>query len=307
MPTPAPTLKLLSSGQKLPEMPRPIKLSQAACLAQVTDDQLSCFAALIYGRTGIRIAPQKKMLLSNRLRRRLRQTQIASFGAYYEHLAQLKPSDPEWDALVQEITTHESFLFRDEAQWSWFRKVYLAGCCSSGTPPGGTQHALRIWSAACSGGDEPYTIACSIAASLVSWKQWKIRVLGTDIGVGAIEECRRAAFSERSMRLVPEEFKGRYFSRSPDAPQWSAKPVLRELVACRAHNLLNRLHEPPFDVVFLKNVLIYFDAAAKKRVMEHIRTAVRPGGMLVTGAAEGASDYLRDFTCLQSWLHQRPE
>ena len=141
----------------------------------------------------------------------------------------------------------------------------------------------------------------------MNWKQWKVRVLGTDIGVGAIEECRRATFSERSMRLVPEDFKGRYFSRSPNAPLWTAKPILKDLVAFRQHNLLDRLNEPPFDVVFLKNVLIYFDAASKNRVIDHIRAAIRPGGMLVTGAAEGVSEYLRDFKCVQSWLHQRPE
>jgi chemotaxis protein methyltransferase CheR len=246
------------------------------------------------------------MLLSNRLRRRLRETQIASFGDYYKHIVQLKPSDPEWDALVQEITTHETFLFRDESQWTWFRKSYLASC-ASGKPPGGAKETLRIWSAACSTGDEAFTIACSIAASLPNWKQWKIRVLGTDIGLGALRQCEQATFSERSMRLVPEEFKSRYFTSLPGTPLWKAKPMLAEMTTFRQHNLLNRMCEPQFDVVFLKNVLIYFDAVSKKRVMEHVRAAVRPGGLLVTGAAEGVSEYLREFKCLQSWLHQRSE
>ena len=109
------------------------------------------------------------------------------------------------------------------------------------------------------------------------------------------------------MRLVPDDLKIRYFTRLADGPLWKAKPAITELISFRQHNLLNRLCEPPFDVVFLKNVLIYFDAASKKRVMEHVRTAIRPGGFLVTGAAEGVSEYVRDFNCLQSWLHQRPE
>jgi chemotaxis protein methyltransferase CheR len=295
----------LLTGQKTPNMPQPVKLD-GSDLEHVTDAQLACFAELIYGRTGIRVSPQKKVLLSNRLRRRLRETKIASFGEYYRHIVQLKPNDPEWDALVQEITTHETFLFRDESQWTWFRKNYLASC-DSGTPPGGMKETLRIWSAACSTGDEPYTIACSIAASLAHWRKWKIRVLGTDIGAGSIEQCRKATFSERSMRLVPEDVKRLYFTRLPGPPRWTVKPVLQEVVSFRQHNLLQRLNEPPFDIVFLKNVLIYFDADSKKRVMEHIRSAVRPGGLLVTGAAEGVSEYLREFKCLQSWLHQRPK
>jgi chemotaxis protein methyltransferase CheR len=295
----------LPTGQKPPVMPQPVRLAAPSDLDQVTDTQLACFADLIYGRTGIRVSPQKKALLSNRLRRRLRETRIASFGEYYQHLLQLRPNDPEWDALIQEITTHETYFFRDESQWTWFRKTYLASC-AGGTPPNGTKETLRIWSAACSTGDEPYTIACSLAASLANWRRWKIRVLGTDIGAGSIEECRRATFSERSMRLVPADFKKLYFSRLPGAPQWVAKPMLTELVRFRQHNLLTRLDEPPFDIVFLKNVLIYFDAASKKRVMENVRAAVRPGGYLVTGAAEGVAEHLREFKCLQSWLHQRP-
>jgi chemotaxis protein methyltransferase CheR len=296
----------LNIGPKLPEMPLPIALSGCDDLEEVTDAQLARFADLIYSRTGIRVSPQKKTLLSNRLRRRLRETQIASFGDYYRHVVQLKPDDKEWDALIQEITTHETFLFRDESQWNWFRKSYLAAC-AAGKPPGGVEGTLRVWSAACSTGDEPYTIACSIAGSLANVKQWRIRVLGTDIGLGALERCRQATFSERSMRLVPEEFKSRYFTKLPAAPLWKAKPALTDLVSFRQHNLLNRLAEPPFDVVFLKNVLIYFDAASKTRVMEHVRAAVRPGGMLITGAAEGVAEHLRGFNCLQPWLHQRPE
>jgi len=296
---------LLSTEKKRPNLPRPVKLAGGSDLEQVTDGQLSNFSDLIYGRTGIRISPQKKMLLSNRLRRRLRATRITSFGEYYKYIVQLRPNDPEWDALVQDITTHETFLFRDQSQWNWFRQNYLASCVS-GTPPGGVKENLRIWSAACSSGDEPYTIACSIAASLANWRRWKIRVLGTDIGAGSIETCRRATFSDRAMRLVPEDLKKLYFTRLPGEALWTARPVLTELISFRQHNLLNRLNESPFDIVFLKNVLIYFDAASKKRVMENVRAAVRPGGMLVTGAAEGVSEYLRDFKSLQSWLHQRP-
>ena len=98
---------------------------------QVSDAQLSRYAELIYARTGIRVSPQKKLLLSNRLRRRLRSTGIKTFEEYYEHLKKLPPRDPEWDAFVQEITTHETYLFRDETQWEWFRNEYLPGLAAS--------------------------------------------------------------------------------------------------------------------------------------------------------------------------------
>jgi chemotaxis protein methyltransferase CheR len=275
-------------------------------LDQVTDSQLEQFAELIYARTGVRVSKQKKMLLSNRLRRRLRETGIASFGDYYDHLQRLRPNDPEWDALIQEVTTHETFLFRDEVQWNWFRTVFLPGW-SSGALSNGNRGPLRIWSAACSTGDEAFTIASCVAGGLPTVRSGQVRIVGTDIGIGAVTQAQQGVFGERSMRLAPEDFKRRFFTKLDDGLSWKAKPILMDMVAFRQHNLLAPLREPQFDLVFLKNVLIYFDAASKKRVMENIRAAVRPGGMLVTGAAEGVSDMLRDFRCLQPWLHGKPQ
>ncbi len=136
--------------------------------------------------------------------------------------------------------------------------------------------------------------------------KWKIRILGTDIGKGAVEQASTAVFGERAMRLVPDAYRRCYFSKAKDADIWQAKPILTEMVAFRQHNLLDPLREPPFDLVFLKNVLIYFDPASKKQVIANVRAMVRPGGMLVAGTAEGVVDLLRDFQRIESWLLRKP-
>lgn len=272
-------------------------------LEQVSDAQLARYGELIYQKTGIRISPQKKMLLSNRLRRRLRDTGIADFEAYYQHLKRLPSQHPEWNAFLQEITTHETYLFRDEVQWRWFRREYLPEIAAE-AQAGRRQRSLRIWSAACSTGDEVYTIACCIAGGLPNYQQWHITILGTDIGVGAIEQARMGVFGERAMRLVPEEDRRRFFIKAKDAAIWQAGSVLRAMTSFRQHNLLEPLRLPPFDVVFLKNVLIYFDAASKKRVLENVRAEVKPGGILITGAAEGVSEFLRDWDRVNPWLYR---
>jgi chemotaxis protein methyltransferase CheR len=273
-------------------------------LEQVSDVQLSRYADLVYSRTGIRVSPQKKALLSNRLRRRLRSTGILSFEEYYRHLKKLSPKDPEWDAFLQEITTHETYLFRDKAQWDWFREVYLPACGAARAP--GKPRTLRIWSAACSTGDEAYTAACCIASSLPECTTWRVRIVGTDIGKGAVEQANTAVFGERAMRQVPDALKRCYFSKAKDAELWQPKPILRDMVSFRQHNLLDPLHEMPFDLVFLKNVLIYFDPASKRQVLENVRSAIRPGGMLIAGTAEGVVDLLRDFQRIESWLLRKP-
>jgi chemotaxis protein methyltransferase CheR len=274
-------------------------------LEQVTDAQLARYGELIYQKTGIRISPQKKMLLSNRLRRRLRETGITDFEAYYQHLRSLPPGHPEWNAFLQEITTHETYLFRDEVQWRWFREEYLARVAAE-AQAGRRPRSLRIWSAACSTGDEVYTIACCIAATLLNYQQWNITILGTDIGAGAIAQAQAGVFGERAMRLVPEEYRRRFFVKAKDAAIWQAGSVLKQMVSFRQHNLLEPLRVAPFDLVFLKNVLIYFDPASKKRVLENVRALIKPGGMLITGAAEGVAEFLRDFERLSPWLYRRP-
>ena len=254
-------------------------------MAEVTDDELTRYAELIYKRTGIRISPQKKTLLSNRLRPRLRETGAGGFGDYYDHLRQLRPDHPEWDAFLQEITTHETYLFRHQEQWEWFRKTYLPHCAAEARS-GSRPRALRIWSAACSTGDEVFTAACCIADCLPNFAQWQIRILGTDIGGGAVEQAKTAVFGERAMKLVPESYKRRFFRKTaPDA--WQARPVLTEMVAFRQHNLLERLHDAPFDLVLLKNVLIYFAPESKKRRDGQHPRGNRPGGMSRDGTRGG--------------------
>jgi len=286
-----------------PEVAKPVFPNRP--FQEVTDAQLRQFAELIYQRTGIRVSPQKKTLLSNRLRRRLGETGIEDFGAYYDHLKGLRRDDREWDAFLQEITTHETYLFRDAAQWDWFRNRFLPECAAAARSPP-RRRSLRIWSAACSTGDEVFTAACCVAACLPDFQQWSVQILGTDIGIGALEQARAAVFGQRAMRLVPDDYRARFFTRAKDANIWQAKPVLAGLVAFRQHNLMNPLREPPFHLVLLKNVLIYFDAASKKTVMSNVRAAVAPGGLLVAGAAEGVTDLLRDFARIRPWLFGRP-
>ncbi len=274
-------------------------------LAEVTDAELARYAELIYQRTGIRIPPRKKTLLSNRVRRRLRETGIPGFTAYYDHLKRLRPDHPEWDAFLQEITTHETYLFRDERQWEWFRKAYLPQLAAE-AHSGNRKRTLRIWSAACSTGDEAFTVACCIAACLPNRAQWQIRIVGTDIGTGAVEQAKAAVFGERAMKLVPESYKKSYFSKAKGANVWQARPALTGIVSFSQHNLLDPLQERPFDLVILKNVLIYFVPESKQRVMVNVRAVIRPGGLLVSGSAEGITDLVKDYVRLQPWLHQRP-
>ncbi|MEN6406249.1 MAG: protein-glutamate O-methyltransferase CheR [Thermoguttaceae bacterium] len=274
-------------------------------LTQLTESELLQFAELIYGRAGVRISPQKRLLLSNRLRRRLKQTGIAGFGDYYRHLRKLRRDDAEWDAMLQEVTTHETYLFRDDIHWNWFRNTYLPER-EAAARQGRATRELRIWSAACSTGDEAVTAACCIAAGLADRSQWRIRILGTDIGVGAVAQAKTATFGVRAMQQTPDEMRRRFFTKSLNGDTWRALPILTEMLAFRRHNLMDSPVERSFDLVFLKNVLIYFDPVSKAQALQNVCDALSPGGLLVAGAAEGVADLLRGYQRVEPWLFQKP-
>lgn len=264
--------------------------------SELTDREQARYADLIYDRTGIRMSPQKKTLLSNRLKRRLRATGIDSFDGYFELLTKLTAKDAEWDAFLQDITTHETYLFRDEVQWNWFRDDYLQQ-----TP---VPQSLRIWSAAASTGDEAYTMASCIADTPKVRDGCKVEIIGTDIGIDAIGAANEAKFSQRAMRLVSDSLRRRFFTAEENG-YFKAKQVLTKMVTFQQHNLMNAFRVPAFDLIFVKNVLIYFDRESKKTVFRNLDQALKPGGYLVSGSAEGITDLLAKYERITPWLHRK--
>lgn len=267
----------------------------------VSDRQLGRYAELIYDKVGIVVSPQKALLLSNRLRRRLRATGIKTFEDYYTTLSSRPAEDPEWEHFLQEITTHETYLFRDPTHWEWMGGEYCRELVERHRS-GKRQPLVRLWSAACSTGDEAATMACCLANGLPKGG-WKVQILGTDIGVASVAQAQRLTFNERAMNYVPELYRNMYFDRLAGERLWKLKAPLCEMMEFRIHNLLDALGEADFDVIMLKNVLIYFDTASKRRVLANVRKLLKPNGYLITGAAEGASDLLEGMHSSMGWLH----
>jgi chemotaxis protein methyltransferase CheR len=274
-------------------------------LEQVTDAQLARYAELIYDTAGIRISPQKKTMLSNRLRRRLKANNLDDFDVYLEFLKKRPADDPEWDAFLQEVSTHETFLFRDEGHWDWFQNELIPVLVDQ-AKAGKRPKRLRVWSAACSTGDEAFTVATCLAAGIPETGNWNIEIIGTDIGIGAVRQAEQAEFNERAVKLIPDLLRKKYFDEIANQKTWKAKPALSKWTRFQQHNLLEPLREKPFDVIFVKNVLIYFDVAAKKRALANIVPLLAPGGSLVTAAAEGVSGLLEDLEKVKPWLYRRP-
>jgi chemotaxis protein methyltransferase CheR len=273
----------------------------ATKLTDVTASQLGRYAKLIYDKVGIVVSPQKVTLLSNRVRRRLRATGIESYEEYYKLLRDCPADDPEWEHFLQEITTHETYLFREQKHWDWLREEFTRELIAS-HKAGQREATVRVWSAACSTGDEAVTIACCLADGLPK-TGWKVEILGTDIGAATVAQAQRLAFGERAVRLVPGHYLKLFFEKAASGNAWTPRAPIRDMLRFETHNLLDPIREPAFDLIVLKNVLIYFDAASKRRVLNNVRHALSPRGFLITGAAEGVGDLLDGMQSKLGWLH----
>lgn len=276
----------------------------ALAKAQVTDAELRSYSRLVYKRLGIRLSSKKKTLLSNRIMRRLRETHCETFSEYLRYLEQLDPEHEEWDAFIQEITTHETAMFREPRHWEWFEDEFLSGKRTEARASEGTP-SLRIWSAACSTGEEPYTIAACIAGTIPNFRDWRIQIVGSDVAAGAIARAQRAEFSEKSMRLVPGRLR-RFFRKTGNGDTWCPDATIRELVVFRRHNLLDPPTFGTFDLALVKNVLIYFDRESKRRALAAVCSALKPGGFLLTGSAEGIGDWAPECERIRPWLARIP-
>jgi chemotaxis protein methyltransferase CheR len=273
-------------------------------LNKLSSAEFGKFQDFIYKMSGIRIPDTKRTLLSNRIRRRLKAGDFSDFQSYFNHLTSINGRS-ELTGFLDAITTNETSFFRTEKHFDWFRSDFI-GEMSIQARRAERPRELRIWSAACSTGDEAATVACCIAADLSNSQQWSIQILGTDIGVGAVEQARSAVFGERAMRLVPADLRKRFFIQAKDSLTWQAKPALTKLTSFQRHNLMDSFRQKQFDLVFLKNVLIYFDTNSKAKVMTNILASIAPGGLLVAGASEGVSDMLKGCQRIESWLYRKP-
>lgn len=237
-------------------------------------------------RSGLHFPAEKKYILENRLGQRLKELQLPSFEAYISHLETCSRTDPEWDVLLNLVTTRETYFFRDPAQLTLFGKELLPQVIQDKKRRG--EGVLRVLSAACSSGDEVFTLAIL----LQEYGMWPLgmrwEVGGIDISPKAIELAEEGIYGPYALRHVPAELLGKYFE---EVPGQGMRPIaaLRQRVRFRRGNLMEASQVRNLgmaDVIFCRNVLIYFDAAAREKILANLAQSLNPGGFIVTGFSE---------------------
>jgi chemotaxis protein methyltransferase CheR len=273
-------------------------------LIELTALEYERFCSLIYQVAGIKIPPTKRVMVSNRLRRRLRATGIETFAAYYEFLTS-PAGTAEMPRFLDEITTNETYFYRDIQHFNWLAETFFPEVAEAGRLRK-RPRSLRIWSAAASTGEELYSIALRIAEVKHLFTGWSISLVGTDLSGAVLAAARAGTYDDRAVRLVSPDQRQRFFDHDPKTQRWVVKPEVRAMATWKVHNLLTLLREEPFDCVFIKNVLIYFDTSSKQTVVKHLIHSLARRGYLVVGPTEGISTMLGPLEKLKPWLYRRP-
>jgi len=272
-------------------------------LERLTTRQFELFQKFIYERSGIKVDASKITLVSNRIRRRLKAGEWADFDAYYRFVNS-KAGESELIEFLDAVTTNETSFFRTPSNFDWLKNEYVKELIKDKTL-GKRSASLRLWSAACSTGEEPYSIAMCIAEASVLLKGWSIQILGTDISESTLKAAREAVYAKRTMQELDESRVRRYFAEESPG-NFKLRPAVSQMVRFKNHNLMQPIAEPPFDCIWLRNVLIYFDRKSKAKVIDHLVRSLATGGYLVVGPSEGVFDMLGMLEKRSTFLYRKP-
>ncbi len=238
-------------------------------------------AALVKRRSGLMLSKDKVYLVESRLAPLARRHGLTGVEDIVKQM-RAQPREALLAEITEAMTTNETFFFRDKTPFDLFLEHILPAMIQSR----GAKKQLRIWCAASSTGQEPYSIAMILKENAARLAGWRIEIVGTDIAAEVIERAKRGVYTQFEVqRGLPIQLLVKYFKKVDD--HWELDPAIKNMVQYKLFNLLEDYRMlGQFDVVFCRNVLIYFDALTKKDVLERMARQMNPDSLLVLGAAE---------------------
>jgi chemotaxis protein methyltransferase CheR len=254
----------------------------------LSDREFQTFRRLIATSTGIALGPHKRALLQARLGSRMRALGLTSFTDYRRILVERGATSEEFARFVNSVTTTKTDFYREAGHWAYLAEHWVPQAV--GEAVGGGRRIIRIWSAGCSTGEEPYTIAMTLTDALKGATGWDLRVLASDINTDVLRHAAAGIYDLEDVRPVPPAVLRRHFLRGRGTRTGLVRlrPALRGLVTFRRINLVEEGWpiRTRFDVIFCRNVFIYFDRATQQRVLARLLGFLKAGGVLMLGHSE---------------------
>ena len=277
--------------------------SPAATLA-LTAEQLERVSRILYDRTGMVFGESKRYYIERRVGDRMAKAGAVEVAPY---LAALPFDQPEMDALISAFTINETYFYREEAQLRALSRDILPRIVADRRPG----DLVRIWSMPCSTGDEPYSIAIWLLENWPMVDAWNIEIVASDLDAAALEQARRGRYGERALARLPDDVRERYFG----PVQGHVREIvddLKESIQLSDANLIDARSmaaQGRFDVIFCRNLLIYFDDAAREVAARNLYESLNPGGFLCLGHTESMariSDRFELVRLADAIVYRRP-
>jgi len=273
----------------------------------MNDEEFRLLRDFVYQHCGLHFNADSRYLLEKRLNKRLAHHQLKSFKDYYYLLRYNPNKDQELNEVVDALTTNETYFFREEFQLKTFTQEILPEIRKRKESQG--DRRLRIWSAGCSTGEEPYTIAM-LLLEIPFLQNWQVDIIGTDISQKVLQVARKGVYGNSSFRSTDPTYQQRYFSEVEGKFRIADK--VKNLVTISHLNLFDAPRVAllgKMDIVFCRNVIIYFDPAGKKRVVESFYQRLHPEGFLLLGHSESLMNITNAFALrhfAHDMVYQRP-
>ncbi len=267
---------------------------------EISTEEFKRFQTLIYDESGISLNDQKQGLVSTRLSKRLRELKLSTFSEYHDHVTR-DPSREEFTMMLDLISTNKTDFFREPQHFDFLCKEIL--------PQLESEKKIRIWSSACSTGEEPYTIAMTLHDGVSDVTQWDCKILASDLSTRVLAKAAAGVYDAERVKDVPPETVRRHFLRGCGASDGmlKVKPHLSAMIQFRRLNLMDEQFpiKNPLDLIFCRNVMIYFDRPTQERLVNKFYRYLKPGGHLFIGHSESLQWVTHPFTVIAPTIYRR--
>ncbi len=281
---------------------------QPLATRRMDETVFSQLSRLIGEQIGIKMPPSKRVMLESRLQKRLRVLGLADFGEYWDYLVDGEGRSAELIELIDVVTTNKTDFFRENDHFTYTAEEILPSFWDRGI---GRKRPVRFWSAACSTGEEPYTMAMVLEDFAREHPGFQYLIHASDISEGVLKTAVRGIYPAEKAAALPREIKKRYMLRSRDREraQIKMKPVLSRNLTFYRMNLKNDAMEKKnwYDVIFCRNVLIYFVRERQEEIIRKLTETLRPGGYLFLGHSESTTGMTLPLRSLKSSVYQKLE
>jgi chemotaxis protein methyltransferase CheR len=272
---------------------------------QLTIREFQKFRDLIYEHVGIHLKPEKRELLNARLGKRLRACGMSGFEEYYDFITSEGQREGEFVLFIDAVSTNFTSFFRESSHFDYLVATALPSYVKE---HGAKNRELMVWSAASSSGEEPYTLAMVLDNFRRQAPSLRFKIMATDISTKVLLAAKRGVYAEEQVKKVPPEFLKNYFQKGVGQcdGQVKLKEQIRRLVSFKRFNLMDELPwQEELDIIFCRNVMIYFDRLTQQTLINKFYKSLRPGGYLFIGHSESISCIKHDFVQVEATTYRK--